>query len=448
MNERQTEQPTTIAQLGLYCQKQFTVLGNAIRRAGDCPESDELSSAAFLDELGRFRTWANSIGAISSGTSSLDHRVRHAEYLRNSVELLLADLKASLRDGLTKFIKSNLTATSVAQGEVDGSSLISGSETGFDMAVSGSLTFEEIVGSESSTPDDGLRAYYHEIKGIIDKLFDLSILMRGTSPNFRMSRASAYVERDEAGNEILPAFKQFVRFQLATQEQAIPEWLVDRLTEAVGTRRQQFYYQRAHSKHIADASAAFQEMSQIDSEPIATTGAAPFKTSKGNLSITKTNSPFISTIAKSRLTTGTFDTFATELRLEQEPGKDSRFTKPTRTEIAGRNIFPLPPPEKGPTETAFECCQCFYILPSKMRTHDLWRLFSFAFWLMFNLEPISSPTFAPTPVFTLSVINTISFSIRVKRGLRMSSLIVTNGIATLGIRTRRQPWYFRQRKCS
>jgi hypothetical protein len=61
----------------------------------------ELSPATVDDELGRFRVWARNIGAMATGTASMDYRVGTASYIRQNVQSLLEDLKQSLIEGFT-----------------------------------------------------------------------------------------------------------------------------------------------------------------------------------------------------------------------------------------------------------------------------------------------------------------------------------------------------------
>jgi hypothetical protein len=100
----------SISQLGLDSQNHFNLLLDTLRAIDDDDFEVGLSNprsvlsntvAAVAEELGRFRTWANNIGALSSGRGSLDYRFRDAEYLRHNVKTLLEDLKASLQDGTT-----------------------------------------------------------------------------------------------------------------------------------------------------------------------------------------------------------------------------------------------------------------------------------------------------------------------------------------------------------
>ena len=97
------QQRTDISTLGLDCQKQFKDLIDSLLRPGigegDGDLYDGLLSIAIVpikEELGRFRTWANNIGAVTSGRGSLEYRVRGAEYLRHNVKSSLESLRTSL----------------------------------------------------------------------------------------------------------------------------------------------------------------------------------------------------------------------------------------------------------------------------------------------------------------------------------------------------------------
>jgi hypothetical protein len=80
----------TLALQTLDCQKAFEHL----RDAATPPAVGQLET-----ELGRFRLWANNIGAAKTGRSGLDYRLRDAKYLNDNVTALLKDLYQNLNDG-------------------------------------------------------------------------------------------------------------------------------------------------------------------------------------------------------------------------------------------------------------------------------------------------------------------------------------------------------------
>jgi hypothetical protein len=370
-----------ISRLGLACQKHFEDLIDNLGRAGpgdaDGEINEELSIAVvpIKEELGRFRTWANNIGAITTGRGSLDYRVRGAEYLRHNVKSLLESLEASLLNGIIAKYNTDLIALLVTSGNINETPSISDNDTeSSETESSGSFSSESSVESPSQLaipPGHPLRVLYSVIVDIIDKLFKLSIFIRGSSPKFRFSRAAAYIEKDELGCDILPAFKDFVRFKLR-QAQSLPEWLVNRLTDAIAMRRQQFYYQRAHRRHMTN-----DPINQEHIEPASVVAppqsiqATSVTTTQNRPSMARDGSPPTIKIAKSMLTTNTYSTIATDFNPEPSKENSKSLAEPTKTEIAGENIFPGPP--KGPKAKAFECHQCFRILPGITRRPNLWR---------------------------------------------------------------------------
>lgn len=365
MNESNQDQSASISKIGLNCQERFTALIHTLRRTDDGGPND-LSNVieAVEEELGRFRTWANNIGAVSSGRGSLDYRVRAADFLRQNVKSLLKDLEASLEEGSSLAYKSDMIATLVTSGEIDESSSTSSSST-------------DSQGDSRSMMPRSFRAYYTEVASIIDKLFQLSIFMRGTgrARKFRMTRAAAYVERDQEGNDVLPEFRTFVEFMIKNLRPSSPEpWLVNRLAEVIAMRRQQFYYQRAHKKNMSHKSESPQEETpiEINQQDTDIMQANRVKRTKTRSSLVKSETPGArGQSAKSK----TNETAATELQAtnERRPVESRVQAGPTKTEIAGRHVFPGPP--KTPEGKDFECYQCFYIQPASVRKDELWKFF-------------------------------------------------------------------------
>jgi hypothetical protein len=221
--------------------------------------------------------------------------------------------------------------------------------------------------------NNSLRGYYDEIVTIIDRLFSVSIRIRGTTRNFRLSRAAGYVEKDDDGDDVLPTFKRILGLKIARLGPFAPEWLVDRLKNTIAMRRQQFYYQRAHKKHLSKIRTPLQQDAEIVSmarqpKPMPT---HLFDASRPQGTMEKPESSTAPRTDKSISTTKTHDTVATE-PLSEDP-QQADLAKPTKTEIA-ENIFPEPP--KQPVGKDFECHQCFLILPARYRTKELWRLVS------------------------------------------------------------------------
>src|SRR5271169_3814075 len=89
-----------IATLSLNCQGNFEELCDALWNT-----KAELSASSVEDELGRFRLWANNIGAAKKGQASLDYRLRDVTYLHQNVMSLLEDLEKTLKKGFIALLE-------------------------------------------------------------------------------------------------------------------------------------------------------------------------------------------------------------------------------------------------------------------------------------------------------------------------------------------------------
>jgi hypothetical protein len=361
----------TIAKLSVECERLFHLLINALETPNKDGLQRELSSAAAEDELGRFRIWASNIGALSRGRASLDHRLKDADYLSHNVKALIEDLNQSLKEGLdAKSCASDLIAVTVVD-DCDNQWIHFDSDAGSSETESNSsLSSTSLCGRNSQIshqPEDTnpFGSYLQEVVSLVDKLFDVSILIRGSSRNFRAGRAAAHVEKDAEGNDLLQEFKSIVSLKITGLCPDTPPWLVRRLASVTTMRRQQFYYQRAHRKRLARASVTLEEDAQVLSRQR--------KTVKHAIKDNKTaQSHEPSKTAESGCTWETYETMATALVLEEDVESQQTFVKlaPSERRI-GENIFPEPP--KDPPDKAFECHQCFHILPDKTRKLALWR---------------------------------------------------------------------------
>jgi hypothetical protein len=88
----------TIEMMSRECHHNFEELGLALS-TDEGQVQTIVSSLAVTNELGRFRIWASNIGALGIGTTSLDYRLRDAEYLFFTVKSLLESLRENLEDG-------------------------------------------------------------------------------------------------------------------------------------------------------------------------------------------------------------------------------------------------------------------------------------------------------------------------------------------------------------
>ncbi len=97
-----SEAPSTISFVSFCCLQSFNDVLLSLRASGD-EFSGQLSAQDILDELGRFKIWAGNIGALQSGRSSLDFRLRDAPHVSTTIIQILDDLQESLQEGLSSF---------------------------------------------------------------------------------------------------------------------------------------------------------------------------------------------------------------------------------------------------------------------------------------------------------------------------------------------------------
>ena len=221
-----------------------------------------------------------------------------------------------------------------------------------------------------------LQGYYDQVVDFVNKLFDISILIRKASRKFRTSRAAAHIEKDAEGNDVLSEFKSIISLKIKGLYPQTPSWLVERLTDVVAKRRQQFYYQKAHTRRRAKIPVSSQTETQIVSAPMIpprpTMEVDRSELTKHDVSITEPKPPAEPKTTKSKSSMKTYTT-ASEPLPEDEQSITQLFGKPTLTEIRmNESIFPNPP--KTGEYNTFQCNQCFEMLPDKMRNPTLWRL--------------------------------------------------------------------------
>lgn len=218
---------------------------------------------------------------------------------------------------------------------------------------------------------EALQSYLAEIESIVDRLFDLSILIRGTSRNFRSNRAAMHLEKDAEGVDVLEEFNRIVALKIKWLCRETEDWLVERLAKVITMRRQQFYYQRAHYRKLT-ASNISQLQRPLPELRIKQTGIT-FDTTAPQMEPKEPTADLAAPrTTRSEATRKTYATMATEFK--QEEGQKTKLAianiAPSEKRI-GENIFPDPP--KEPQGKAFQCNQCFQIQPPEMRNRRTWR---------------------------------------------------------------------------
>lgn len=227
--------------------------------------------------------------------------------------------------------------------------------------------------SKASAPElDAVNAYslqgYHkQVVDFINKLFDISFLIRKASRNLRTNRSTTHVEKDAEGKDVLAEFKSMLILKIAGLYPLTPLWLVERLTDVVAKRRQLFYYQRAHTRRRANIPV----VSAPTIIPRRAMDVERSEVTKHDLPITERTPPAKSKTTECKSGMKSYTT-ASEPLVGNEGLGTQLLGKPTLTEMRmNESTFPTPP-KNGEHET-FQCNQCFEVLPDKMRTPTLWR---------------------------------------------------------------------------
>ena len=233
-----------------------------------------------------------------------------------------------------------------------------------------------------SMQHDALQGYFDAIVSIVDKLFDASILIRGVSGNFRADRAAEYAEK--AVREVLEEFKTLVALKIRWLYPDTPDWLIERLTKVIAMRRQQFYYQKAHKGKMSGLQSKRSQADHAQMRRSDRAGKQALTSDPGSVKPEATVAsvptvPMAPKTARTGTTSKTYDTIATDpIVLGNERVVTPAFPKITPSEKLGESAFPNPP--KEPQGKAFECPQCFRLLPADTRRRALWTFVTLVFY--------------------------------------------------------------------
>ncbi|KAK6497863.1 hypothetical protein TWF481_012262 [Arthrobotrys musiformis] len=188
-----SDQPP-IASLTTECQHLFQeVLANI-------QQSSEFDT--FETQFGRLNIWASNIGALASGNSSLDYRLRLSEDIKSMVLRLLEVLKGSLHQAI---------------------------DEGRDSA-SRSQVFTEAIEAASES---------------LDRLQNLAVVIKKSSARSRNLRSKALTDDDEIN------FKGFILRVLKHRFKEANGTLCEQVAESIALRRKQFDYKMRHQEKLA-----------------------------------------------------------------------------------------------------------------------------------------------------------------------------------------------------
>jgi len=267
------------------------------------------------------------------------------------------------------------------------------SETSIDLESAHSCHSTDASGRLSGEQEP-LKDYYEEMVNVVDELFEVSILIRSTSRNFRTSRAAAYVETDDEGNDVLEKFGDIVALKIKWRYPKTEEWLLLRLVNVIVMRRQQFLYQKAHKQKMATISSTFRDESTSRSAFKKALSRPTFDAGKHEVNVTTDDISATPRTTRTGTSMKTLDTVASDLLPQDETSKFQIQFAPSERRL-GDITFPGPP--KRLQGRFFECNQCFHILPDETRDEVPWRFFTY---ILFLANSIKGPSpVRPSPVF-------------------------------------------------
>ncbi|KAL8650706.1 MAG: hypothetical protein Q9226_005029 [Calogaya cf. arnoldii] len=322
----------------------------------------ESSNEDISDALARFKTWADNIGALQRGGSSLDHRLRHAD-IRDEVFRLLGQLLEALEN------LSQIASGARAQMVWTHVDLPLAVEFPDDIASDdedddSDEDTDEAAGTASADGNSGARTesqmLYSSILESITSLLKLSVFIRKSTRGNKFTKSSR-AQKYETHYDINHVRD---RFPFAAR---LPH-LVDRLGKANAQRRQWLSYQRRHREKLAapastdEAGSLFgprPALGYMDDERQRYTVMREGITER-SVWTDELRQPYS---ALSSTKASTF--YQTNEQPRENAGTDVSETSCSETSLGDldyeTNLVPHPPPEAA-DQSPFECPYCFSII--------------------------------------------------------------------------------------
>ncbi|KAF8465065.1 hypothetical protein BDZ91DRAFT_728618 [Kalaharituber pfeilii] len=196
--------------------------------------AEQLSSdarALFVDERGRFRIWAQNVGAHRVGKVSLEYRLREASHVRCIIFKLLVSLQGFLEETLV-LLRHDPSNVASAHLSLSCDNPVDISEDIIDQA-----------GIETEVSQTDLDFVCSDVSHAINALYKLSTLIQNPTARDKMHKyANIEVSHFE--------FYERLRFKDKFNG-SVPDFLVSRLVKANLKRRQHFIYSKTHHDKIA-----------------------------------------------------------------------------------------------------------------------------------------------------------------------------------------------------
>ncbi|KAL7919772.1 hypothetical protein ACQKWADRAFT_300391 [Trichoderma austrokoningii] len=372
----------SLANVGLVTVQRFKRLEEVKALESVTSQIQEWPANLFRAQFDRFELWAVNLGLFVMGHGSLDYRIRDSEGMRDSIYKMLQNLNRSLDDVLD-YVNGNAD-----QGDED-------SDTDSELESDTDL----LLGS---------------IKDPIDRLYKLAVWIRNPATRLASSKARNFKQIDPESNidlfesygnhdydYVSSLFLEYEKHKAIQEVETIESkgkalaggdeeadnhdhvwepirgvlelhkekissgtesYLVRRIAQANGRRRQQFAYWKKHKDKLRGHASSFVE--------------APTR----RLTLEEHVNDGVMEDANTPLSVTT----ATQLRLAQAAGQeileregvlklDVSEYAPSAWNISKDTVSFPPPPKISTSDNYFECPYCFTICPISLLSEKAWR---------------------------------------------------------------------------
>ncbi|KAL6399891.1 uncharacterized protein AUP68_17300 [Ilyonectria robusta] len=229
--------------------RSFHNLAHPVASDAASPSIDPLLTK-FEDEMTRFKMWAGNLGAHQAGRASLDHRLREAPHLQESVIYLLKDLSESLQDAVAMAAHEQPSWHKTPPPNAD-----EGNTKALDDSSDSGFTDSE---EEDISPEARLSTICTDVGEAIDCLLRLSVAIANPAPHERVRKLGTGPSEDVSFYETHDINYVRDKFPKMSDE------LASILGKSITRRRQFFKYREAHHTRLAEGLEAMALDTEVD----------------------------------------------------------------------------------------------------------------------------------------------------------------------------------------
>lgn len=393
-----------LADLGSNAIDLFRKVEKALKESADTAWPDDL----LVAESDRFELWAANMGLFVAGHGSLDYRVREAERLAQTLRRFMQDLINSLDDGkASPFRFDNQVIHKIEIVFQLCSGISQEGASGMDKSRrERSETERTREGGEDEDEEEeiDMELLLDGVRDPINRLFKMSTKIRNPSTRLGSSRAANYRQIDEdTGVDFLEAIKEADLDYVASvflehrkvracqeshpaeppggpsgenddevwepirtvlmqeqerQKTGVNFYLIQRIAQANGRRRQQFAYWARHRDKLDKHTKSYQAQK------------TQFPTAQPHRAGEYTPGAVPSVTTATRL-----DVAHLEVLDDRSSWTLSEYAPSTRQAAHAPVDFP-PAPKRSrnnPSDKFFECPYCFFLCPKEMLADKAWK---------------------------------------------------------------------------